>query len=153
MAYRKPRNTVGLSSAAAEMPDTSAHKPPSKRLLFVGWLAVCLFRSRHAFKNDVNAKVFVPQPRLDSFSRQWSRRAEFIHSVFMSRVVVWSPDQLETVREAACYVDRILRGVNPGDLPVQLPTKFSLVVNLKTANELGLIIPESFLLFADEVIE
>ncbi|MGC1318407.1 MAG: ABC transporter substrate binding protein [Pseudolabrys sp.] len=46
-----------------------------------------------------------------------------------------------------------MRGVNPGDLPVQLPTKFSLVVNLKTANELGLIIPESFLLFADEVIE
>ena len=73
----------------------------------------------------------------------------------MSRVVVWSPMGLTNWRpyEAACYVDRILRGVNPGDLPVQLPTKFSLVVNLKTANELGLIIPESFLLFADEVIE
>ncbi|MFZ1210053.1 MAG: ABC transporter substrate binding protein [Pseudolabrys sp.] len=68
-------------------------------------------------------------------------------------LVSYGIDQLETVREAGCYVDRILRGVNPGDLPVQLPTKFSLVVNLKTANELGLIIPESFLLFADEVIE
>jgi ABC-type uncharacterized transport system substrate-binding protein len=47
----------------------------------------------------------------------------------------------------------ILRGANPAELPVQLPTKFSLVVNLKTAKELGLTIAESFLLFADEVIE
>jgi putative ABC transport system substrate-binding protein len=60
---------------------------------------------------------------------------------------------LETVREAASYVDRVLRGAKPGDLPVQLPTKFQLVVNLKTAKALGLTIPESFLLFADEVIE
>jgi putative ABC transport system substrate-binding protein len=62
-------------------------------------------------------------------------------------------DQLETVREAASYVDRILRGANPGELPVQLPTKYQLVVNLKTAKTLGLTIPESFLLRADEVIE
>jgi putative ABC transport system substrate-binding protein len=60
---------------------------------------------------------------------------------------------LATVREAASYVDRILRGTNPADLPVQLPTKFSLAVNLKTAKELGLTVTESFLLFADEVIE
>lgn len=68
-------------------------------------------------------------------------------------LVSYGIDQLETVREAASYVDRILRGANPADLPVQLPTKFSLVVNLKTAKELGLTITESFLLFADEVIE
>lgn len=68
-------------------------------------------------------------------------------------LVSYGIDQLETVREAASYVDRILRGANPADLPVQLPTKFSLVVNMKTAKGLGLTIPESFLLFADEVIE
>jgi putative tryptophan/tyrosine transport system substrate-binding protein len=62
-------------------------------------------------------------------------------------------DQLESVRGAASYVDRILHGANPGELPVQLPTKFRLVINLNTAKALGLAIPESFLLRADEVIE
>jgi putative ABC transport system substrate-binding protein len=62
-------------------------------------------------------------------------------------------DQLELVRGAASYVDRILRGANAGELPVQLPTKFKLVINMKTAKALGLTIPESFLLRADEVIE
>jgi len=68
-------------------------------------------------------------------------------------LVSYGIDQLETVREAASYVDRILRGANPGDLPVQLPTKYQLVVNFKTAKALGLALPESFLQRADEVIE
>jgi putative tryptophan/tyrosine transport system substrate-binding protein len=68
-------------------------------------------------------------------------------------LVSYGLDQLELVRGAASYVDRILRGANAGELPVQLPTKYPLVVNLKTAKALGLKIPEAFLLHADEVIE
>jgi putative ABC transport system substrate-binding protein len=62
-------------------------------------------------------------------------------------------DVVDNFRRAASYVDRILRGEKPGDLPVQLPTKFERVVNRKTANALGLAIPPSIMLRADEVIE
>jgi ABC-type uncharacterized transport system substrate-binding protein len=68
-------------------------------------------------------------------------------------LISYGIDQLELVKGAASYVDRILRGANVGELPVQLPAKYQLVVNLKTAKTLGLKIPETFLLRADEVIE
>jgi putative ABC transport system substrate-binding protein len=65
----------------------------------------------------------------------------------------YGPDNLDQWPRAASYVDRILRGATPSDLPVQFPTKFVMVVNLKTAKALGLTVPQSILLRADEVIE
>ena len=62
-------------------------------------------------------------------------------------------DPVDSVRRAATYVDRILRGEKSGDLPVQLPTKFEMVVNRKTAKALGLEVPLSILVRANEVIE
>jgi putative ABC transport system substrate-binding protein len=65
----------------------------------------------------------------------------------------YSVDVVDLFRRAATYVDRILRGEKPGDLPVQFPTRFEMVVNRKTATALGLAVPPSILLRADEVIE
>jgi putative ABC transport system substrate-binding protein len=65
----------------------------------------------------------------------------------------YGPNLPDAIKRATSYIDRILRGEKPADLPVQAPVKFDLVVNLKTAKALGLTIPESFLLRADEVIE
>jgi putative ABC transport system substrate-binding protein len=68
-------------------------------------------------------------------------------------LLFYGADWVDIWRSAATYVDRILRGANPAEIPVQLPTKFEIVVNLKTAKALGLTVPQSILLRADEVIE
>jgi putative ABC transport system substrate-binding protein len=79
------------------------------------------------------------------YSQSYYARDGGLLSYGVDRVDIW--------RRAASYVDRILRGAKPGDLPVQLPTKFEMAVNLKTAKALGLAVPPSILLRATEVIE
>jgi putative ABC transport system substrate-binding protein len=98
----------------------------------------------------------------------YANRAEIVHLAAQSRIptiyevksfaadgglMSYGPDFLQLARDSASYVNKILRGTAPGDLPVQQPTKFELVVNLKAAKAIGLTIPESFLLRADEVID
>jgi putative tryptophan/tyrosine transport system substrate-binding protein len=68
-------------------------------------------------------------------------------------LISYGPNQRLQYRYSANYVDRILRGAKPGDLPVEVPTRYDLVINLKTAKTLGLTVPETLLATADELIE
>src|SRR5215467_5783079 len=96
--------------------------------------------------NRVRFNTLVLTARLPAIynSREW---------VEAGGLMSYGPNFLDLFRRAAGYVDKILRGAKPGDIPIEQPTKFDLVINLTTAKAIGLTIPESFLLRADEVIE
>ena len=113
-------------------------------------------------KEPVQALIVVTDPIL------YSQRSQILDLAAGSRLpamypyrafaeagglISYAPNDRDVFRRAASYVDRILKGANPGDLPVEQPTKFELVINLKTAKALGLTIPDKLLALADEVIE
>jgi len=92
---------------------------------------------------------------LIALARHHSLPALYYARSFAARggLIFYGPNRTDLFRRAAGYVDRILRGEKPAGLPVQLPTKYTLVVNLKTARALGLTVPQSLLITADQVIE
>ncbi len=75
------------------------------------------------------------------------------HFVRDGGLISYGPDTLDIIRRSASYVDRVLRGERPGELPVQAPTKYELLINLKTAKALGLTVPVTLRVRADQVIE
>ena len=79
--------------------------------------------------------------------------AEFRLITEAGGLMSYGPNQVDMWRRAATYVDKIFKGANPAELPVEQPTKFELVVNLRTAREIGIELPTSILLRADELIE
>jgi putative ABC transport system substrate-binding protein len=93
--------------------------------------------------------------RIHAFAARYRLPAVYSYPVYAKTggLVSYGPDNLAMLRDATGYIDRILRGEKPGDLPVQLPTRFVLAVNLKTARTLDLTVPPSLLARADEVIE
>ena len=97
----------------------------------------------------VNRKLII------SLAAQHRLPAVYFQSIFArdGGLISYGPDPVALFRQAAGYVDRILRGEKPADLPVQAPTKYELAINLKTAKALGLTVPPSLLARADEVIE
>jgi putative ABC transport system substrate-binding protein len=116
-----------------------------------------------AFAQEPNGGLIVaPAPAtfgqrdlIIALAERWRLPAiySFRFNVKSGGLVSYGYEGLEQFQQAANYVDRILRGANPGELPLQLPTNYQLVVNLKAAKAIGLSIPESFLLRADEVLE
>ncbi len=98
-------------------------------------------------------RTFAKQISQFALANQLPSIHAFTESAVLGGFLAYAPSFTEIARRGAVYTDKILRGVKPGDLPVEQPTKFELVINLKTATALGLTIPPSVLLRADQVLE
>jgi putative tryptophan/tyrosine transport system substrate-binding protein len=93
--------------------------------------------------------------QITTLAARYSVPAIYSGALYVRRggLASYGPDIVDVYRRQASYVDRVLRGEKPGDLPIQQPTNYQLLINLKTAKALGLTIPPNMLTLADEVIE
>jgi putative ABC transport system substrate-binding protein len=108
-----------------------------------------------AFAHGSNGGLIVTRDLIVALAAGYKLPAIYPQRIFVTAggLISYGPDPIDPHRRAAGYVDRILKGEKPADLPVQAPTKLQLVINLKTAKALGLTIPQSVLARANEVIE
>jgi putative tryptophan/tyrosine transport system substrate-binding protein len=142
---RAAAHMIGLDSAAFDIRSAEDIGPAFERLKD-GVDALYIAPSPLVLSNRARIHTLAMAARLPTM---WAARGPVQAGGLMS----YGPDFLQLFRRAAEFVDKILRGTKAGDIPVEQPTRFELVVNRKTAKALGLTIPESFLLRADEVIE
>ena len=149
----------GTARAAAAAADTLGLKA---RILEVSEVATYEGAFRTAREDRAQAMLVLPSPFFNTHRRALIALAasyrlpafyEFKEYVKDGGLMAYGPNLADMWRRAASYVDHILKGAKPGDLPIERPTKFELVINLKTAKALGLTIPPSVLARADEVIQ
>jgi putative tryptophan/tyrosine transport system substrate-binding protein len=145
-SFRAATASVGVEAIVApvnDMAELQAYFATRARGLNNGLVVIPDAFTQHHLAEIVELAARYRVPAID-----WSRSFTEIGGL-----ISYGPYLIEEYRRAALYVDRILKGEKPNDLPVQAPVKFELVINLKTAKAFGLTIPQSILLRADEVIE
>jgi len=145
-ATEQSGRTLGLQLQATPLAGVDAYEPAFQQAVAARVDAVDVLASPFFNANRERFAELAAKYRLPAIYET----GEYVRS---GCLMAYGPDFLDMGRRGATYVDKILKGANPGDLPVEQPTKFEFAVNLKAAKGLGLTIPQSLLVRADEVIE
>ena len=143
---RAAARTLGLEVATFEIRRAGGYRSPAFEALRVAQQALYVVTDPLLFTNRIRINTLALGARLPTMHGV----REYVEA---GGLMSYGPNFADLFRRAADYVDKILRGAKPADIPVEQPTKFDLVINLTTAKALGLTIPESLLARADEVIE